>query len=96
VWESGCIATPFFTTALYVGEWSASRPGRFTPGKIALSTHWVGSWVGLRAGLDTGEEKSLLSLPEIEPWPWAHMYVFLYLRVGRDALFNPTHRPILP
>jgi hypothetical protein len=29
------------------GEWSASRPVRFTPG-----THLIGGWVGPRAGLD--------------------------------------------
>jgi hypothetical protein len=28
-------------------EWSASRPGCFTPG-----THWVGDWVGSSACLD--------------------------------------------
>jgi hypothetical protein len=29
------------------GEWTASCPGRFTPG-----THWIGGWVDPRAGLD--------------------------------------------
>jgi hypothetical protein len=29
----------FLTSALVAGEWSASRPGRFTPG-----THWVRGW----------------------------------------------------
>jgi hypothetical protein len=33
------------------GEWSASRPGRFTPGEIARGTKWIGGWVGPRAGL---------------------------------------------
>jgi hypothetical protein len=37
----------FFTSALVGGEWSASRPGSFTPG-----THWIGGWVDLRAILD--------------------------------------------
>jgi hypothetical protein len=39
----------FFTSALDGGEWSASGAG------IALlpGTHWIGSWVGLTAGLDT-------------------------------------------
>jgi hypothetical protein len=40
----------FFTSALVAGERSASRPGRFTPG-----THWIGGWVGPRAGLDDME-----------------------------------------
>jgi hypothetical protein len=29
-----------------------SRPGRFIPRKSALGTHWIGGWVGPRAGLD--------------------------------------------
>jgi hypothetical protein len=34
------------------GEWSASRPSRFTPEVRAPRTHRVGGWVGPRAGLD--------------------------------------------
>jgi hypothetical protein len=37
----------FLTSALVGGEWSASRPCRFTPG-----THFIGGWVDPRAGLD--------------------------------------------
>jgi hypothetical protein len=37
------------------GEWSASRPCRFTPGERAPGTHWIGGWVGPRAGLDDVE-----------------------------------------
>jgi hypothetical protein len=33
-------------------EWSASRPGRFTPRERAPVTHWTGGWVGPRAVLD--------------------------------------------
>jgi hypothetical protein len=32
----------FLTSALAGGEWSASRPGRFTPGERAPGTHWIG------------------------------------------------------
>jgi hypothetical protein len=35
------------TSALAGGEWSASRPGRFTS-----RNHWIGGCVGLRSGLD--------------------------------------------
>jgi hypothetical protein len=49
------------TSALVGGEWSALRPGRFTPGETAPSIHWIGSWVGLRAGLDDVE-----TLPGLE------------------------------
>jgi hypothetical protein len=41
----------FLTLALVGGEWSASRPGCFTPG-----THWIGSWVDPRASLDDMEK----------------------------------------
>jgi hypothetical protein len=36
-------------------RWSASRPGRFTPGEIALSIHWIGGWVGPETNLDYTE-----------------------------------------
>jgi hypothetical protein len=46
----------FLTSALVEGEWSASRPGRVTPG-----TQWIGGWVGPRASLkDVRRENSLL------------------------------------
>jgi len=34
------------TSALDVGEWSASRPGRFIPREKVPLTHWIGGWVG--------------------------------------------------
>jgi hypothetical protein len=49
----------FFASALGGGEWSASCPGYFTPG-----THWIGGWVGPRAGLYAAEKRTFLALPE--------------------------------
>jgi hypothetical protein len=46
------MATPFFTSALNGREWSASRLGRFTPVDTAPVTHFIGGWMGPRAGLD--------------------------------------------
>jgi hypothetical protein len=40
---------------------------RFTPGERTPGTHCTGGWVGLRAGLDTGQTKNPLPLPGIEP-----------------------------
>jgi hypothetical protein len=37
------------TSALDGGEWSASRPNRFTPGLRAAGTHWTGGWVDPKA-----------------------------------------------
>jgi hypothetical protein len=50
----------FLTSALAGGEWSTSRPGRFTPG-----THWIGGWVDPRAGLGDVKRK-FLTLPGLE------------------------------
>jgi hypothetical protein len=35
------------TSALVGGEWSASRPGSFTPGERVSYTHWIGGPVRL-------------------------------------------------
>jgi hypothetical protein len=35
----------FLISALDGGEWSASRPGRFTPRERVRGTHWIGGWV---------------------------------------------------
>jgi hypothetical protein len=43
----------FLTLALVGGEWSASRPGSFTPGERAPGTRWIGGWVGHRAGMES-------------------------------------------
>jgi hypothetical protein len=36
-------------------EWSASYFVRLIPGEIVRGTHWIGGWVGPRAGLDAVE-----------------------------------------
>jgi hypothetical protein len=56
----------FLTLSLVGGEWSTSRPGRFTPGERAPGTHWIGGWVDLRAGLDDLEERKFLTPPGLE------------------------------
>jgi hypothetical protein len=52
----------FLTSALDGGEWSASRPGRFTPRERAPGTHWIGGRVGSRAVLDTVVKRKIPSL----------------------------------
>jgi hypothetical protein len=42
----------FFTLTVDGGNFSALRPGRFTFGERVPGAHLIGSWVGLRAGLD--------------------------------------------
>jgi hypothetical protein len=43
-------------SALVGSEWSASRPGCFTPGERAPGTHWIGGWVDPRDGLNDMEK----------------------------------------
>jgi hypothetical protein len=50
----------FLTSALAGGEWSASRPGRFTSGTRALGAQWLRVWVGPRTGLDDVEWRKML------------------------------------
>jgi hypothetical protein len=59
-------STFFFTSALVGGEWSNSRPGRFTPGEKIPGTHLIGGWVDLRAGLDDLEKRKFLTLPGLK------------------------------
>jgi hypothetical protein len=49
------------TSALDWGEWSASRPGRFTPRERAPVTHWIGGWMGPRAVLDAVMKRKIPS-----------------------------------
>jgi hypothetical protein len=64
-WWSGGLAQRF--SALDGGEWSALRPGRFTAWKKVSSTIWMGCWMKLRAGLDTGDRRSKPDSPMIQP-----------------------------
>jgi hypothetical protein len=41
-------STHYLISALDGGEWSVSRPVRFTPRERAPGTHWIGGWVGPR------------------------------------------------
>jgi hypothetical protein len=52
-WEWRYISTHSLASELDTGEWSASRPGRFTPMKRTHSTLRIGGWVGPRSILET-------------------------------------------
>jgi hypothetical protein len=43
------------------GEWSASRPGRFSPRERAPGIHWIGGWVGPRAILEAVVKRKIPS-----------------------------------
>jgi hypothetical protein len=54
-------STHSLTSALDGREWSASRPGRFTPRERAPGTHWIGGWVGPRAVLNAVVKRKIPS-----------------------------------
>jgi hypothetical protein len=61
-WGSGCIAPRILSTSALDGcERSALRPGRFTPRERVPGTHWIGGWVGPRAGLDAVSKRKIHS-----------------------------------
>jgi hypothetical protein len=45
-------STHSLASALDGGERSAVRPGRFAARERASDTHWIGAWVGPRAGIE--------------------------------------------
>jgi hypothetical protein len=65
----------FLTSALVGGEWSPSRPGRFTAREWSPSTHGIGCWVGPRASLDDMEKGNLS-----RPLKWIHNSFLLSLQ----------------
>jgi hypothetical protein len=65
--ELGYIDSQFFlASALVGGQWSDSRPGRFTPEERDPGTNWIEGWVGPRAGMDNMEKRKFLTLPVLE------------------------------
>jgi len=60
----------FLTTALDGGEWSASHPSYYTPRERDPGTHWIGGWVGPRAGPEV-VAKRIPSLPSLGTEPWS-------------------------
>jgi hypothetical protein len=60
---SECIDPHFLDLALAGGEWSASRPDRFTPVERALGTHWIGGYMDPRVSADDVEKRKFLIPP---------------------------------
>jgi hypothetical protein len=44
-------------------------PAALPPGKGSPGTHWIGGWLGPRAGLDDMEKRKFLTLPGLELRP---------------------------
>jgi hypothetical protein len=54
------------------GEWSVSRPCRFTPRETATGTPMTGSWVRYTSDLDDMEKWKFLTRPGLELRPVGH------------------------
>jgi hypothetical protein len=80
---------PFLTSALDGGEWSASRPGRFTPEERAPDTHWLGHQVGPKSRSGNWGKKKL-TLQGIEP-----QYPGCPTRSVATILSYPSSLPII-
>jgi hypothetical protein len=77
-------STFFLTSALAGDEWSASRPCRFYLRGKSPGTHWIGSWVDPRAGLDDLDKGKFLTLPVLEFRP-------LIRPARRQSLYRPRY-----
>jgi len=89
------------------GEWSASRPGRFTAREGAPCAHWIEGWVGLRVCLDAVVKGKIPILyRDSKPWPsspWPSV-VLLYhgssfkrkTKVNYKKVTSVADHPLLP
>jgi hypothetical protein len=74
-------STHSLTSPLDGGEWPASRPGHFTPRERTPGTHWIGGWVGPRAGLDA-VVKIKIPIPCQEPNPPVILWFRTKVKIG--------------
>jgi hypothetical protein len=75
----------FLTSALNVGEWSASHLGRALPRGMDPRYQWIRRWVDLRARLDTEARGKVLcrgSNPgcPVRSQPCVHKYIYIERR----------------
>jgi hypothetical protein len=75
----------FFTLALVGCEWSASRPWNFSSGERSPDTHWIGGWLGPRAGLDDMKKRKFWALTGLE-------FQTLCRPARRQSLFRLCYR----
>jgi len=54
-------STQSWTLTIDGGGWSASRPSSFTPRWRSPGIHWIGGWLGPRAGLDVVLQRKIPS-----------------------------------
>jgi hypothetical protein len=86
----------FLTIAVVGGEWSASRPGRYTHGERGCpDTHWIVGWVGRRIGLADVETRKILHLPGLEFRPHGRrtrtQSLYRHRQNGITTIINVTY-----
>jgi hypothetical protein len=67
-------------------------PRAFNPGERAPGTHWIGGWVGPRAGLDDVEKTKFFTLPGLRPLCRPSRNESLYRLRYPGSLFSQTRR----
>lgn len=67
IWEIVYIVSHFLDMKLEMSV-QIHAAASLSPEKVHL-THWIVGWVNPRAGLDDGEKKTFLILPEVRLWP---------------------------
>jgi hypothetical protein len=76
------------TSALEAGEWSASRPGHFTPRERAPGTLWIGGWVGPRAVLDAVVQRNLIFISGNKFRLWEKSQAINYQPLKLSTIFR--------
>jgi hypothetical protein len=92
-WGNGGILHAVLTSALDGGESSASRPDHFILGERAPGTHWIGGWVGPRAGLDRGCPCTLTEHHAIKAYCGVDVQLHAFLTSALDGGEWSASRP---
>jgi hypothetical protein len=83
-------STHSLTSALDGGEWSASRPSRFTPREGVPATRWIGGWLGSRASLDMVSKRKIPSPRRESNSDHPTCSQSLYRQSHPDTIARPT------
>jgi hypothetical protein len=75
-----------YSSTILGSNWSASRPGCFTPGERAHGTQWIGCWVSPRASMEAVEKRNILHCQELNPGHPAHSLLLYQLSYPNSSL----------
>jgi hypothetical protein len=89
--KCGCIEPRFLNSVLVEGEWSASRPGRFTSRERAVDAHWIGDWVAEPVWKSRRSSNSLPYWDSNSDPSVAHSVASRYGCLGSNAFNSECH-----